>query len=234
MEEIEWIHPSFSSLDKSAFCPQNLPSIIAVETLDIIPGLNVLDMCAAPGHKTSHIGALLKNSGSLTAIEKNKKRFECMQITLQNMGVKCTCLNMDSSSPQIVSFLGKESFDRILVDPPCSGLGQRPIILIEELCNKADFASYQMKILERAYELLKPGGKVVYSTCTLSPYENERIVKHGLDLGFLLEDVDMDFGEPAIACFGIDRSQSSLMRRFWPCGPDDTNAFFIAKLSKPL
>lgn len=234
--------PSFYNLPRAALIPQNLPSILAVAELKVEPYQTVLDMCASPGGKTSHIACLMQNKGLLIAIDKNKVKLAKLNETLSVLGVACARTFMADSSklvgdgpigPEDYSgdgHLMPNSFDRILLDPPCSGLGQRPCF---NLGNFGDFAQYQKKLLATAQALLKPGGIIVYSTCSLNPEENEGVVSFGVNkLGLKLKDPGTFLGGPGLNLDGLDPSDSNRLRRFWPTGADDTVAFFFAVFEK--
>ena len=126
-----------------------------------------------------------------------------------------------------------ETFDIILLDPPCSGFGQRPVFKNE--CIEDQFESistYQAKLFKTAISLLKPGGFLLYSTCTMNPLENEILVNDMLNLykdGIELYPIDFAIGESGIP--GLIKEHFKV-KRFWPDGIDDTNGFFIALIRK--
>lgn len=256
VDERCWAMPAFHLLPESLFIPQNLPSIIAVRELDVQPGMTVLDMCASPGGKSSHIAALLQNSGLLLAIDRSATKVAKLASNLQKWGVTCArsvvfdstqlCADVQgegtahSVDPQ--QFWGlkgqrlkPDCFDRILLDPPCSGIGQRPIFNADALSNcKGEYASYQLRLFRTAVQLLAPGGKLVYSTCTLSPKENEQVVTQALE-SLPINIVTPKFGggshglaSPAAQNFPVENVQ-----RFWPAGgPCDSIGFFYAVFQK--
>lgn len=246
--------PSFDALPRDLFYPQNLPSFLAVEELDVGPGMTVLDMCASPGGKASHIGAKLQNTGLLLAIDRNASKVARLKRTLAELGVACARVYVGDSTRlcsadsrvrpsdldgELVP-LAPASFDRILLDPPCSGLGQRPQLAApsaEQILHPS-IAAYQRRLLRSAAGLLKPGGILVYSTCTLTLAENERNVVYAtkeLSLD-LLEATSQggSFGLPADDPDGLPahNGHSRRVRRFWPSGADDTIGFFFARLGK--
>ena len=242
--------PSFDSLPGHLFYPQNLPSILAVEELDLHPGMTVLDMCAAPGGKTSHIGAKMNNQGLLLAIDKSQKKVDILNKTLATLGVTCA-KTIVADSAQLCSFeisgdcppekyesgmpLKHGSFDRILLDPPCSGFGKRPLIVTEDFApNLRGFAEYQKRLIRVASVLLKPGGISVYSTCTIPLEENEGVIGYAVrSLPLKLEAViNHKYGSEGLKFGGLTQEECGLVKRFWPAGPDDSVAFFYAKLRK--
>ncbi|KAG7187729.1 hypothetical protein KM043_016781 [Ampulex compressa] len=165
---------------------QNLPSIICSRVLNPQPGEMILDMCAAPGNKTTHISCLMKGKGTLIAMEKNKSKIErlkknCEEFAASNVKIVCydaTKAVSDQPNATVVDGppFAENYFDRILLDGPCSALGQRP--QIRNPITVAQLRSYvplQRKLFSAAARLLKPNGVLVYSTCTITVAENEGI-----------------------------------------------------------
>lgn len=143
------------------------------------PGIAALDLCAAPGGKTTQLAALLQNTGLLVANEPVRSRAETLVGNLERLGVTdalVTCMRPDA----LVDALG-ESFDLVLVDAPCSGEGmfRKDETAVREWSPEhvAACAARQGQILESAALLLKPGGRLVYATCTFSREENEGVIE---------------------------------------------------------
>lgn len=154
---------------------QEPSAMLPAELLDVQPMDNVLDLCAAPGGKSLQLAAKLKNSGLLVVNDISEKRSKVLLKNIERYGVKnILVLN---ESPQNIADFFPEFFDKILVDAPCSGEGmfrkdpQMIKFWSEEEVDK--YVLWQKEILSLVPKLLKPGGKVVYSTCTFSPEENE-------------------------------------------------------------
>ena len=136
------------------------------------------------------------------------------------------------------------SFDRILLDPPCSALGLRPKLQlsttnINEL--KVQLPSFQKLFIQNAISLLKPGGIMTYSTCTINKQENECMVKYVLDTYsdcIMLVDVGISIGNYGLKNCGLSDEERGMVRRFDPClendDNDDSNGFFIAKFHKKI
>lgn len=142
------------------------------------PGMVALDLCAAPGGKTTQLAALLQNTGLLVANEPVRARAETLVGNLERLGVTnalVTCMRPDA----LADALGA-CFDLVLVDAPCSGEGmfRKDDIAIREWSPEHVFAcaARQEQILLSAAQLLKPGGRLVYATCTFSPEENEGVI----------------------------------------------------------
>lgn len=131
-----------------------------------------------------------------------------------------------------------DSFDRILLDPPCSALGLRPKLLIPQttLEELKYFATNQRRFVKEAVALLKPGGVMTYSTCTIHVLENEAMVAHILTEYPCMEllPIDIGLGLPGIGGLGLDERECSFVRRFDPSDAADTMGFFVAKFRKKL
>jgi len=211
---------------------QNLPSIMAVELLDPKPGEKVLDMCAAPGGKTTHIAQRMQNRGVVVAFDKSKSKIEVIKTNCEKLGVeiveayvmdgtKSVAGKADHSDYQSPPY-PMEYFDRVLVDAPCSGLGQRPQfynkIKVKELNS---FPKIQKKLFTSAVQLLKPGGILVYSTCSNNTDENENIVEWAKETFECLEQVVL--GDTlGMGCLNFGHPDFKL----------DTISFFISKFMK--
>jgi 16S rRNA C967 or C1407 C5-methylase (RsmB/RsmF family) len=131
----------------------------------------VLDMCAAPGGKTSHLACLMQDTGKIIALDKSDRRLHILKSTFQtdhieSWGISCVeAIKMDAT--RVVEFFKPETFDRVLLDAPCTGLGQRPRLNFQPAPIK-ETANYQRQLLAEACKVLKVGGRLVYSTCTVT------------------------------------------------------------------
>jgi 16S rRNA (cytosine967-C5)-methyltransferase len=144
------------------------------------PGERVLDACAAPGGKTGYLAELMKNEGAIVACDRDKHRVEVLRENLERLGVMNTrCVHHDWNFGQ--PFADAAGFDRILVDAPCSNTGvMRRRVDVRWRLTPDDFSrmpSLQMRIVRAVIPLLKPGGTLVYSTCSLEKEENEQLVE---------------------------------------------------------
>jgi len=159
--------------ERGELMPQSRASMRVARVLDPRPGERVLDLCAAPGAKTTHIAALMEGSGEVVAVEAHRGRARALEENARRVGASNVRVVVgDAAQP-----VGGE-FDRVLLDPPCSDLGTlqaRPDVrwrkdpeLIERV------AAHQAELLEAAAAQVRPGGVLVYSTCTISARENER------------------------------------------------------------
>jgi 16S rRNA (cytosine967-C5)-methyltransferase len=164
-------HPGFAA---GAFHPQGRASQAVARTVAPRPGERVLDLCAAPGGKTTHLAALMGGEGEVVAVERHAGRAEALERT---------CARLRAGNVRVVradarAFRDERRFDRVLLDPPCSGLGTlrghpdlRWRVTPEDLPR---LAALQDELLEAARANLRPGGTLVFSVCTLSPPE-ERV-----------------------------------------------------------
>lgn len=178
-----------------AFMPQSRASMLVSRAVDPQPGHRVLDLCAAPGAKTTHLAALMGGGGSIVAVERHAGRGAALQRTCARMQASNVRVEISDARRRRPS---GQVYDRVLVDPPCSGLGtlqSRP-----DLRWRASpegirrLAADQSEILDVAALAVAPGGRMVYSTCTLSATENERQVTAflGRHPSFSLDPPDSD------------------------------------------
>jgi 16S rRNA (cytosine967-C5)-methyltransferase len=162
--------------EQGLFMPQSRAAMAVARALDPQPGERILDLCAAPGGKTTHLAALIGNEGRVTAVEKHAGRARTLARTAQRMGA--TCVEVHTADATTEQETGH--YDRVLVDPPCSDLGtlaSRPDVRWrKQPQTPAALAATQQQILDRAAAALKPSGVLVYSTCTISPAENEQTI----------------------------------------------------------
>lgn len=189
----------------------------------------VLDACAAPGGKATHIAQLL-TSGHLTALDISAKKLHTVQEHLQRMGLqeKVSLFVSDASKYMPKNLV---LYDTIYIDAPCSGLGlmrRKPEIKYQKKAEDITALSHiQNSILEHVSSLLKPGGTLVYSTCTLSPQENQQVIQHFLA-------ANPTFKIDPIVADGKLQSSSITTEGFVQIWPDQyqTDGFFIARLKK--
>ena len=206
---------------------QSLSSMLPVLVLEPIEGESILDMTASPGGKTSEIAALTNNKAIITAVEKNKIRYERLQYNLNKLGVKkCVTLNKDARLLD-----NNFSFDKILLDAPCSGSGTIRIINDKidnnfnmELINKVNIL--QNDLIMKALDLLKVGGILVYSTCSILKRENEEIVQNLLNTNKVeMVDITNDFSD-------IKKLPSKYKELITVLPNKEYEGFFVAKFKK--
>jgi 16S rRNA (cytosine967-C5)-methyltransferase len=169
------------------FSVQDESAMLAIDRLAAQPGETILDLCAAPGTKTTHIAERMHNQGSIIATDIRAERLARVAENCIRLGISIVHPILIPESPDVASNgasaleLCSGPFDAILVDVPCSNtgvLGKRPEARwritqtdIEEL------AAQQLRLLESACRRLRPGGRLLYSTCSIEPEENEQIVR---------------------------------------------------------
>jgi 16S rRNA (cytosine967-C5)-methyltransferase len=161
-------HPGYAA---GAFTPQSRASQLAARIVDPQPGERVLDLCAAPGGKTTHLAALMGDEGEVVAVERHPQRARALRATARRMGAgSVRVVEADART-----FSDPAVFDRVLLDPPCSGLGtlQSHPDLRWRMTPEAivELAAEQDELLAAARRALRPGGVLTYSVCTISPAE---------------------------------------------------------------
>lgn len=138
----------------------------------------VLDMCCAPGGKTAHLAALMDNQGKIIAYDLFEHKIELVKANLKLLGVNNVELH-NGDATTLKERFPANTFDKILLDAPCSGLGvlkRKPEIRYHDSNAIDAIMKVQVKLLDNAYYLLKKGGKMVYSTCTINKKENEKMI----------------------------------------------------------
>jgi 16S rRNA (cytosine967-C5)-methyltransferase len=210
-----------------AFIAQSRAAMLAARVLAPRPGQRVLDLCAAPGGKSTHLAALMEGTGEVLAVERNRARAGVLARTAQRLHAHN--VRVELADARRVRGDGA-MFDRVLVDPPCSGLGTlqaRPDLRWRMLPEHLpQLAQAQARILAAGARAVRPGGVLVYSTCTISATENERQITAFLD---------------ANPSFGLDDLRAELPAFCNPRAPetlltvpdrDGTAGFFIARLRR--
>jgi 16S rRNA (cytosine967-C5)-methyltransferase len=201
-----------------AFHAQSRAAMRVARMLDPQPGERVLDLCAAPGGKSTHLAALMRGQGEVHAVERNARRAGGLVRTAQRLHAD-GAIFVEVSDAEHLSRNGRDPelapFDRVLVDPPCSGLGtlQARADLRWRVTPAAiaELVPVQSRILAAGAGALRPGGVLVYSTCTVSADENELLIAAFLD---------------SHAEFGLDDVAVTLPHR------DHTAGFYMARLRK--
>jgi 16S rRNA (cytosine967-C5)-methyltransferase len=211
-----------------AFIAQSRGAMLVARALDPCPGERILDLCAAPGGKSTHLAALMDGGGEVLAVERNPRRAGMLARTAERLhasNVRVEVADAALSRPE------GPVFDRVLVDPPCSGLGTlqaradlRWRVTAEQL---PQMARTQAAILEAGAGALRPGGVLVYSTCTISTAENERLIADFLDshADFGLDDLTVEFSGARLGS-GSSGFLVTMPHR------DHTAGFFIARLRR--
>ena len=162
---------------------QDPSTLISCDLVDPQPGEQVLDACAAPGGKTTYLAELMDNRGHIIACDLWPSRLEFVQRNVRRLGIRNThpvVADLMKENPM----LKRNSFDRILLDAPCSNSGViRRRVDVRWRLTEEDFIrmpEQQFALLRRVADLLKPGGVLVYSTCSLEREEDEEVVQRAL------------------------------------------------------
>lgn len=215
---------------------QEASSMIPAIALDLGPGMLVLDMAASPGSKTTQIAQYMENEGCIIANDVRKKRINVMVSNFHQFGILIARVTIRDGR----SFKEMENtFDRILIDVPCSNTGMiRKNYKYARIWTKKDVESLsklQKSMLMSAYYALKPGGTMVYSTCSFDPVEDEEVVDYLLsNTDAQLEDIDLNvYSHNPILRFD-GKEFDPMVEKCLRIHPqdNDTEGFFVAKVVK--
>jgi NOL1/NOP2/sun family putative RNA methylase len=222
----EWVSGRVYSQEAAAMFPAALSGVQ--------PEQRVLDLCAAPGGKSTQLAELLQDQGLLVANEISTKRVKALRENLERWGVT-NAVVVNASPDQLAAHL-PAFFDTIVVDAPCSGEGmfrKYPDAMqywspdYVELCQKR-----QREILQQALTMLKPGGHLVYSTCTFSPEEDEQNVAWLLEQGLTIDELDCPQAASGQPDWADGKPELAKCLRFWPQDGVGEGQF-LARLQKP-
>ena len=196
------------------------------------PGEKVLDLTAAPGSKTTQIAAMMQNSGYILANELDALRCERLKFNVEKQGAKI--IEINNGRGESIGKKYEEYFDKVLLDAPCSGEGRFlandpktyrswSVKTVKEL------SKLQKKLLKSAYQAVKKGGEIVYSTCTLNKEENENILKWAIEeLNIKLLDINLNIKNS----IEISENNADLKKAIRILPSKETEGFFIARLKK--
>jgi len=206
---------------------QDVGSMFAAHCLDVEPGQKVLDVCAAPGGKSTHLGALMENSGRIYALDIHEHRVDLIRKNAKRLGVDIIEARTEDAKGRLAGSYG--NMDRVIADVPCSGLGviRRRIDLKWRLqpSRVAELARLQSRILKSAAECVRPDGILVYCTCTILRNENEEVIED-----FLLGHPEFELS-PRAPKGAEDYLTDEGSIRIMP-GDEDMDGFFIARLRR--
>lgn len=207
---------------------QDESAMLAVESMNIQRGQNVLDACAAPGGKTTQIATALNGQGSVVALDIHEHKLKLIKHNAQRLGIE-QVVDPHLLNARQAGSLGEARFDQILVDAPCSGIGlmrRKPEVRYEKrLEDSEQLAKIQLQILDAVAPTLKSGGKLTYSTCTILPIENQGVVDQFVKLHPEFTQVKTQTVK------NVKAQRSALGLTIYP---DDfgSDGFFIATLMK--
>jgi NOL1/NOP2/sun family putative RNA methylase len=215
---------------------QNVASMLSAIILDPKPNDTVIDMCAAPGSKATHLAQLMENRGELILIDRNKNRIPALEINLRRMGIiNSIVLNMDAANLSNLSI----KTNKILLDAPCTGEGLiRQDPRRKKSRNIKDIkrmASIQRKLLKAGLNALQSEGLLLYCTCSVAPEENELVVNDVLNElnNFAIQKITENYGVNGFTeVLGMDLNEDlKLSQRLYP-HIHDTIGFYYCLIKK--
>lgn len=204
---------------------QDAAAKLSVLAAGIKPGMRVLDCCAAPGGKSFAAAMCMENRGALISCDIHPHKLQLIEKGAQRLGISILTTRLQDASKPVEEF--KSSMDVVLADVPCSGLGvirKKPDIRYKDLKQTEALPAIQSTILAQQAAYVKPGGVLLYSTCTILKRENEQVVEDFLKRHGEFVPEEMDF--PTFS--GLSRSA---MATLLPCD-QGTDGFFICKLRR--
>lgn len=237
LEKIPWCKEGFFIEGKAIgnLKEHFLGYIYIQEAASMIPALIlnpgeelVLDMCAAPGSKTTQLAAIMKNNGLIVANDIEIKRIKALSLNLQRCGVLNTVITF------MKGYNIKNKFDKILLDAPCSGTGIiRKSLHTLEIWNQnmlKKLSNDQKRLIINAFESLNDDGTLVYSTCSIDKEENEEVIEFLLEKyeNAKLENIDIEIKKSKMLS---DSKEINKCLRIWP-QDNNTSGFFVAKIRK--
>ena len=216
------------AFQQGLFTVQDESSMLVALAAEPAPGQRVLDVCSAPGGKSTHMAQLMKNKGTIYACDIHKHRLDLIAENCKRLGI--TNIELVQQDGTKLTKRWQEPFDVVLCDVPCSGLGvlgrradarwAKESEDIEGLCR------IQKKILEEAAQLVVPGGTLIYSTCTIAPEENQEMVE-----AFIKNHPEFELDETLTDCWlDVDKDETGYVQ-FLPF-MDDMDGFFIARMMR--
>lgn len=218
------------SFRKGYYQVQDESSMLVAHITDPEPGAMILDMCSAPGGKTTHIGELMKNRGFIVARDVHQHKLKLVEDNCRRLGVDIVSTELYNATQLDENSL--EKFDRVLLDAPCSGLGvlrRKPDLRWKkEPDNFKELAMLQREMLQIASKYVKPGGALIYSTCTINKTENIMVVRDFLSQNtqFQLESLVGRIPEKLVC-----KSAQEGYLELFP-NTHGTDGFFIARIRK--
>ena len=218
------------SFKKGYYQVQDESSMLVAHIIDPKPGDVILDMCSAPGGKTTHIAELMENQGEIVARDVHKHKLKLVEENCSRLGVNIVRTEIYNGTILDEGSIGK--FDKVLLDAPCSGLGvmrRKPDLRWKkEPDDFKELSKLQRELLELASKYVKPGGTLIYSTCTINKTENIEVVKDFLSKNqqFQIESLISQIPENLVC----ESAQEGYLELF--PSTHGTDGFFIAKIRK--
>ena len=215
---------------------QNVASMLPAHILNPKPDELVIDMCAAPGGKSTQLAQIMNNKGILILIDKNKNRIPALEVNIRRMGIfNSIIMNFDASQLEKLNI----EADKILLDAPCTGEG----LIRSDISRKTSkrlndinkMANIQRKLLSAGLKILKSGGQLLYSTCSIAPEEDELVINSVLNSlsDFSVIKISHQYGNVGITkVFGRTlRDDLKYSQRLYP-HIHDTIGFFLCLIKK--
>ncbi len=212
------------SFQEGLYYVQDAAARLSVLCAGLTPGQRVLDCCAAPGGKSFAAAIAMRGEGSITACDVHAHKIPLMEAGARRLGLPVTAVLQDATQ-NVAAWVGK--MDTVIADVPCSGLGiirKKPDIRYKDLREMEELPALQLQILKNQASYVKPGGTLLYSTCTLVRAENEAVVE-----AFLQENGEFSL-EPLPLPAVFPKNESGMLALV--PGEYDTDGFFIAKLRR--
>ncbi|HDZ17298.1 MAG TPA: RsmB/NOP family class I SAM-dependent RNA methyltransferase [archaeon] len=250
LEPLEWIPYGFKVIKEGFnlgssheflqgyYYLQNIASMLPALILDPKPNDLVIDMCAAPGSKATQLAQIMNNKGTLILIDRNKRRIPSLEMNLRRLGISNSIiLNFDAMNLNKLNVKA----DRILLDAPCTGEGlirqDKSRKTSKKLKDIEKMASIQKNLLTAGLNTLKPNGKLLYSTCSIAPEENELVINEVLSKysNFKIQKIHTRYGLNGFTkVFGKDLlDQLENSQRLYP-HVHDTIGFYICLIKNQL
>ncbi|MFY9174199.1 MAG: 16S rRNA (cytosine(967)-C(5))-methyltransferase RsmB [Peptococcia bacterium] len=225
---------SLESFQAGYFTVQDESSMLVAHALNPKPASRVIDVCAGPGGKTSHLAQLMDNRGLIIACDIHRHRLGLIEDTAQRLGIGIIETRLQDATKLEVA--PGEEYPYILVDAPCSGLGvlrRRPDSRWRKKPEDiGDLAALQIEIMKKAVKTLQPGGWLIYSTCTIEPEENNEVITKITAQYPEMELIDLRENMPYQAEGPQEEEELSAgMRQYLPFA-DEMEGFFLAGLRK--
>jgi NOL1/NOP2/sun family putative RNA methylase len=248
LKPIEWVPYGFNIVKESSnlgssheflqgyYYLQNVASMLSAIILDPKPNDIVIDMCAAPGSKSTHLAQLMENEGTLILIEKNLNRIPALEVNLRRMGIiNSIVLNMDAINLSNTNVKG----DKILLDAPCTGEGlirQDPSRKKSKRMKDIEkMASIQKRLLTSGLKALNSGGVLLYCTCSIAPEENELVIHEVLNKSnnFKIVEISKNYGVKGLTnVFGVNLSEDLMFSQRLYSHLHDTIGFYFCLIKK--
>ena len=214
------------AFQQGLFTVQDESSMLVALAAEPDKDMRILDVCSAPGGKSTHMAQLMKNTGSIYACDIHKHRLELIEENCKRLGI--TNIKTVEQDGTVLTRRWQEPFDVIVCDVPCSGLGvlgrRADARWSKESEDIAGLCGIQKRILEEAAQLVVPGGTLIYSTCTITPEENQDMVEQ-----FLARHPEYEADDTITDCWlNMDKETNGYVQ-FLPFA-DDMDGFFIARM----